>query len=548
MALNDTNSVVVDAGKYSEAGLFRRIVMMAKGLSRPRASRDYKEAVIELERLSAPLTALLLPTLAVIVLAVVSAVGGNKREDTTVIIAHADETEDDPIPVDLPQVPEDPDVPPPIDTQVVTDVPAIKTPTEIVQSTTSNQPDTQKLSTLESVQQVNSPVSLKNMFGDSRRPGKPGYLDGSPKYGDKSTEGAVLKALRWLKHTQNSDGSWNGPSKPAMTGFAVLTYLAHGEKPMQSREFGDTVKRALEFLVDSVEYDGEGKRVTGMKGMDGNQYAFPIATYALAEAYGMTHNPNIKAAAEKCLARIIESQSSTGGWDYKLAKSSNRDDTSLGGWCIQAVKAGKMAGLHPDGLDNCIKKSISCLTTRAYNKQLGFKYTADSNGGGGLAGVGCLAMQLLGYGARPEVRNALDVMCDWLPSFENIPGCGTSPQYYCYYASQCKYQAGMAKSATRKDSDLWKKWNREMKKLYPPSIITLDEKIEDANGRLQEMGYWQNKDQHVGDRTMGTCLTALQLMVYYRYLPTTTLKATEIEVDINEAAKDASDVKVNVDI
>ena len=37
-------------------------------------------------------------------------------------------------------------------------------------------------------------------------------------------------------------------------------------------------------------------------------------------------------------------------------------------------------------------------------------------GGGGLAGVGCLAMQLLGYAKEPEVANALRVMTDWAPT------------------------------------------------------------------------------------------------------------------------------------
>ena len=88
-----------------------------------------------------------------------------------------------------------------------------------------------------------------------------------------------------------------------------------------------------------------------------------------------------------------------------------------------------------------------------------------------------------------------------------------------------------------------------MKKVYPPSIITLDEKIADPNGKMCEMGYWQNKDQHQPNKTMGTCLAALQLMVYYRYLPTTSLKATDVEVDINEAAKDAgNEVGVQIDL
>ena len=546
MSLNETDGVILSADKYNEEGLFKRIGKMMRGLSMRHDSREYKEALIELQRLSAPLTAILLPTLAVIVLIVVSAVSSNKHEEIRADIATNDDQEEK-----LEEIEPPPEMEPPpdmeIDPTIMTDVPAVGNPSEVANAIVSNEPVTPKVNNIDAMQMIKSPVTMKSVFGSTRSTGKRGaYTRGGAQYGDMFTEAAVLKALRWLKHTQRPAGNWDGCG-PAMTGFALLTYLAHGETPSTSKEFGYTVQKAIEYLLNSITYDAD-QRATGFKGMDGNQYAFPIATYALSEAYGMTHNPDIKYPAEACLRRIVDNQSSTGGWDYKLNKASNRDDTSLGGWCIQALKAGKMAGLHPDGLDECIKKAISCLKTRSYSEKLGFKYTADSQGGGGLAGVGCLAMQLLGYGKEPEVRNALNVMRDWLPSFDPINGTSKSPQYYCYYASQCKYQAGMAKSATKSDAELWKKWNLEMKKAYPPSIITLDEKIEDANGKLQEMGYWQNKDQHGNSKTMGTCLAALQLMVYYRYLPTTSLKATDVEVDINEAAKDAAEVGVNVDI
>ena len=172
-----------------------------------------------------------------------------------------------------------------------------------------------------------------------------------------------------------------------------------------------------------------------------------MATYALCEAYGMTKNPNCKEAAQTCLYRIVENQSSTGGWDYKVNKNSTRDDLSFAGWAIQALKAGKMAGLHPEGLQTAINKAINCLKKRSYSKSAGFTYTpTNGNNGGstGLAGVGTLAMQLLGRGSEPEALNALDVMRDWKPSYDpdglSAKKPGGSPQYYCYYATQCREQ------------------------------------------------------------------------------------------------------------
>ena len=89
------------------------------------------------------------------------------------------------------------------------------------------------------------------------------------------------------------------------------------------------------------------------------------------------------------------------------------------------------------------------------------------------------------------------------------------------------------------------------KKLYPSTIITLPEKILDHNGKERAMGYWKFKDQTCGGEsnpTMATCLAALQLMVYYRYLPTTQTKAGEVESDTGASKSKKDEVEVEVDI
>ena len=355
---------------------------------------------------------------------------------------------------------------------------------------------------------------------------------------------------------------WGGGNKIANTGFAILTYLAHGEYPGSpspyKRDFGPTVQMAIDFLINNLYTGKDG--TPKFQGSDGNEYSFLIATYALCEAYGMTKNPNCKEAAHQCLYRIVENQSSTGGWDYKINKNSTRDDLSFMGWAIQALKAGKMAGLHPEGLQTAINKAINCLKKRSYSKSGGFTYTptANNNGGAtGLAGVGTLAMQLLGRGSEPEAQNALEVMRDWKPSFDpdglSAKKPGASPQYYCYYATQCKYQAGMKAGALKQDEITWQQWNLAMKKLYPASIIDLPEKVPDYTGKEHKQGYFENKDNATSRPYMDTCLAALQLMVYYRYLPTTSVKAGEDDAgaggeDAAQAIDKSKDVAVTVDI
>ena len=543
-----------EMAKYEEEGYFKRLLKMFSGLGRPHASREYKEAVLELQRQIAPLLAILLPVIGAAILFVVTAMGGSSEKKVTVELAQVEEDK----PLEEVEQPPETEQPPDMDVEVQMDAPSISPVEQAEVAPPTAEPQSVKVATVDAMLNIKSPVTMKSVAGTARNAGVRGrYTGGGAQYGDPKTEAAVMKALRWLKLHQNSDGSWPGV-KPASTGLAILTYLAHGETPT-SPEFGKTVERGLEFLINSIHKNKDGKVV--MSGTDGNEYAFLIGTYALCEAYGMTTNPDARAAAEKTLSRIIKGQSPTGGWDYKINPKSTRDDMSFAGWALQAIKAGKMAGIHLDGMDECIKKAIKCLQTRNF-KNGGFNYTAGGNPTG-LTATGCLAMQLLGYSNTKEVKEALDFMRDWKPSFDpkDLPkgksekNSGSCPQYYCYYATQCKYQAGMAKNAASGNQALWKKWNAEMKALYPNTIIDDKNKdgtpvtVKDAKGKPQAVGHWVNKDAHTTRPVMDTCLAALQLMVYYRYLPTTQLKATEVEKDVENLSKDKSgEITVTIDI
>ena len=546
--LFEQHKAEIDAA-FEEKGFFRRMKDMFSGLSKPHASAEYKLAKTELQRLAAPLCAILLPTLGVIILIVITAITGQTKQTIQVDIARAQEDE-----AELEEEKEQEEIveqtPPEETVDVTVDTPNVSvTDVSTPSQTPQNEPVSVKPATQDSVALIKSPVTMKSMTG-SRTPGSIGAMTrGGGMYGDAQTEGAVLKALRWLKKTQKPNGSWGPGQALANTALAVLAYLAHGETPA-SKEFGQTVQNAIQFLIDAQTSNKNGEAT--YKGADGNEYATLIATYALCEAYGMTRNPNAKIAAQRGMERIVNNQGPTGGWDYKINKTSTRDDMSFGGWALQAIKAGKMAGLHPKGLDECIKKAIKCLKTRNF-KGAGFNYTA---GGGptGLTATGCLCMQLLGYINENEVKTALDTMREWKPVFESKeklkaggPTPGTQPQYYCYYAAQCKYQAGMCQGATPANVKSWQDWNTAMKTLYPPTI-TSDGTIMGLDGKPKPCGYWK---QGYNNPTMGTCLVALQLMVYYRYLPTTQTKAAKAETHDDDEKKDAkksNDVDVEVDI
>ena len=558
------------AKQYEERGFFKRLADMCSGLSKPHSSREYKLARIEMQRLMAPILAVLFVGLMLAIIIVMTAVSGEGKKAIEITVAQVEETEDT---IEETQEEEPPDEPPPEpppmdevmeDVQIDNPTPGpVSNLTPMAAPAPSSQVSV-KPATQDTVAFVNSPVKMKSMVG-SRTPGSIGAATrGGASYGDANTEAAVYKALRWLKKTQADDGSWQAApnchykSKAACTGLATLTYLAHGETP-KSKEFGKTVQKAIEWLVSNMHANKNGTWVINDAGAE--EYGYLIATYALGEAYGMTKNPNVKQAAHNALERIVKNQSPTGGWNYGLKKEATHpDDISYGGWCIQAIKAGKLAGIHVDGMEECIKKAIKCLRERNFNKRTGFAYRPDKGHFetyAGLGGVGCLAMQLLGYSKEPAVRNALNVMKDWRPNFDNGEkgpythehprGHWQSPQYYYYYASQCKFQAGMAKDASQADQVAWQDWNKAMKEFYPSHMKDGGE-IPGPDGKPRKCGYWENNDRHSARPVMDTCLAALQLMVYYRYLPQATLKASEDKGAGAAAAKDKNDIDVSVDI
>lgn len=511
--------------KYTDDSYWKRLKKMFVGLRHPSNSKEYKEAMVEMQRLSAPISAVLLPMVAVGLLILMST-GSSGNEfiiDTQLI--EAEEFKE------LDQI--DDFEPPPDEFQDMDiDIP-IDSPNVQVDEVAPNTPMSPQPQTFDAVMTVKSPVIVKNIFGSTRNTGTRG-ASLARFGGDVQTEAAVMRALRWLKKNQNSDGSWQ-KQKIAMTGLGILTFLAHGEKPGESEEFGETVQKALEFLIKQQRDDGR------FRGVDGNEYGHQIAAYALCEAYGMTLNPNVKVTAERSMTPIIKGQHPTGGWTYKMDPNPDkesgkyRDDTSYMGWSAQALKAAHLAKLRIDGLEKSMKLAVKGFQRNSHPEG-GFGYT--SPGRGGLTSVGVLAMQLLGASNEREVRRGLERMDSWKPSFDDkADGLGASLQYYYYYATQCKFHAGGRR---------WSSWNAAMKPLYISSQKIEKDAYTDHKGKKHDIGWWENKDNH-GDRpVMDTCLAALQLMVYYRYLPTTSADAVKVVEEVAVTTTDTDDIRVDV--
>ena len=340
-----------------------------------------------------------------------------------------------------------------------------------------------------------APGQMSNRSGSGRAASIGAY---GGKWGQYA-EAAVLRALEWLRINQNQDGSWGTHDKEAMTGLGILTFLAHGETTA-SEKYGATVERAIRYLVAKQNDKGEFAKTDNTAGT----YSQAICVYALSEAYGMTRIPSLKGVMEKGVQLLINGQQAGGGYDYKFAKGDRRD-TSLGGWCCQAMKAAYIAGAENTGLHDAMEKAVQDMKSvqKAEDGSFYYSYIGKSHTTHSIAAVAVLSMQLLGHGGDAEAKKGLNFLngadCNWKnPS--------PWPMYAWYYISQTKFHQGGAN---------WSNWNNQ----FAPQFI----RNQNPDGSWNSAGL-NTPEGSEGRENMhpvyATTLAALTLQVYYRFLPT----------------------------
>lgn len=360
---------------------------------------------------------------------------------------------------------------------------------------------------LDVVDNMNSPLVMKGLFSGRSAGGRAMMLN---QYGGKYTkvtERSVNRALEWLRDHQNEDGSWGEP-KNAMTGLALLTYLAHGETP-GSKEYGTTVEKAIRYLVGAQDETGMWPKHNG--------YPHAICTYAISEAYGLTRIPELKDVMELAVQKVLEGQQDAGGWDYKYEQGSRRD-TSVSGWNIQALKAAYLAGAENEGIKDAMAKAIDDLLSVQHPETGGFGYTGPSNNDLTMTGIGTLCLQLLGKGRLPSLSKSMNVLegakCNWK---HPRPVHGTL--YGWYYITQAMFHRG---------GNAWKSWNNEFAQTMTEA--------------QHEDGHWDFPVSEDGILEHGaesgpvysTTLSALMLQVYYRNLPTFQEKAVDEDMEVED--------------
>ena len=355
---------------------------------------------------------------------------------------------------------------------------------------------------------------------------KGGREDAIAKYGGSlAAENAVRAALRWLSAHQDRDGRWSakgftkhcpkgdscGGAAPrrhsgfsrsydvGISGLALLCFLGHGNTHLEG-DFRDEVKRGLDFLLRHQHRTsgafGEGDRAS--------MYNHAIATLALAEVTAMSKDPRLRKPLVRATNFICQAQQKEGGWDYTPAKT-NRNDTSVTGWQVMALKSAKAAGVKiPWRTTYGILKHFERVTDE--DGYVGYTNARVSRSNIALAAVGLLSNRYLGLDATDlAVRRQERIMLENLPAWHKLKGPRgrDHSMYYWYYATLAMYQQG---------GRAWSRWNAAIRDM----VVRAQCRTGHRRGSWDPDGFWAR--QYAG-RVYSTALMTLTLEIYYRYLP-----------------------------
>jgi hypothetical protein len=379
-----------------------------------------------------------------------------------------------------------------------------------VQSPRSVQTNPDEPSTYDSLLGYQSGISLATSFsggqlGDRSAQGRAAAVSSGETTGP--AEDALELALKWIALHQHNDGGWSfrlsdqdGPChgqcdnpivntedaplpRTAATGLALLAFMGAGSTH-QSGPYAENVRRGIYYLRSQARPTSLGTDL-----QNGSMYGHGIATLALAEAYVLTSDPDLREFLEDTTFLCYSAQHPSGGWGYMPG---GPPDITLTAWQVIAIKTAEQRKIPvPTSVIPDAKKFVATLRDTARVKY-GYKTPEPKLS---TTAIGIL-LQLY-FGALPgqtEIREGLDWIAAEGPSRTNV--------YYNYYAMlamhHSRHQASMEFAKNLRDHLLATQWQEG-----------------------HQRGSWHFPDRYgsVGGRFYTTAMCALILETPYRYVP-----------------------------
>lgn len=360
--------------------------------------------------------------------------------------------------------------------------------------------------------------------------------------GNPISEQVVENGLQYLERTQFPDGRWSLNTVPsadkleeeslrkagfgvihadtAATGLSLLAFLGAGythlEKESKS-DYAETIEKGLSWLLRNQQDDGSLFQPRTDADRYGRIYSHGIATIALCEAYGMTHDPRLHGPAQRAVDFIVNAQTPLGGWRYTPEKNDGvwrgESDTSVSGWQAMALVSAKMAGLNAP--DSAFEKLEQWLLRAAVEGGAKFCYLPVDNPKNeemekwkkpsyAMSAEGLLMKLYLAHDKKEEnFQKGVDYLMENLPSVTGA----RRDAYYWYYATQVLFHVHDAR---------WMEWQKNL-------VSALRKSQEMENPALR--GSWDPVTPapdywgQAAGRHYVTAIHLLILEVYYRHLP-----------------------------
>ena len=374
------------------------------------------------------------------------------------------------------------------------------------------------------------------------------------------TETAVDLGLAWLAQHATPDGEWDAiqfgdqcpqsepcaqPAvrriddsiRPGLTGLCLLAFVGGGHTPPTEGDSAEPHPTSAESLrADFVSLTVSAKnallrlqRPDGGFGADDAMagYNDVLATLALAEYMAQTRDESLRGPLSRAVGRIVLSQQELGGWDYRPAPETDRNDTSITAWAIQALQAAEAAGVESPR-DALLRASIHLARSAEPDGRVwyadsgeGVKVDADLKTrfryGPAMIACALVCESLLGWrGDSPMLRLQLARLEQDLPSETRARGKDPSQlhsEYYWYYGTVATFHLG---------GDRWERWNGHLR----DALLPLQDRAMDGKGRRKHSyGSWPaygrnwGKWGRLGGRVYSTAIAVLTLETYYRHTP-----------------------------
>jgi hypothetical protein len=363
--------------------------------------------------------------------------------------------------------------------------------------------------------------------------------------GDKKTERAVADGLAWLAAHQRPDGVWDRmgfdrlcppddrcsqtalarEQKGCNVGVSALAALAflgagytHEEGP-----YRETLEKAFEYILAQQDVTGSFSSGSGLQ-----MYNDAIATLAIAEALALTQDRVFVEPLKRAVRHLGRAQQTGGGWDYTVEAQTGRNDTSVTGWVVMALKAAQAAGAGAPLetrfrlVEHFDRATESDGRVWYANKGTGTEYNPATGlhtlrYGPAMTAIALYARGALGFRLDDRLaRSQSDLLARDLPDLTRLRGgdpTGLHGEYYWYYGTLAMFNLG---------GEAWQRWNQALRR----TVLEYQERPTRKNGRRRHAyGSWPafgrgwGKWGRTGSRIYSTAINTLTLEVYYRYVP-----------------------------